>query len=333
MPDHDSVVSLDLSSTIDSLSIVTVVFEAEYALLQLQARSFHAFLEDGVADEIVVIDNSRRGMSKRRRASLLAAYGRHRETVKIRRNVDIARIPPSFGWRSQQVLKIQVADQIGSDAYVVLDAKNHLISQVGRSTFVTLAGRPRANFHSYRSHPLKGSLESILDYFDLEKPKRVTRFTSTTTPFILITQASRLLVAALERREGQPFAEIFVRQRFTEFFLYAAWLESAGVRLDSIYDDSGIENSTIWPRERRHDDVLRILRTLRSDGGSFLSVHRTALARADYSTTMLIVSLWRECGLFVSVSAAWRFVCAYRLMYVISMGRKRLYELRFSSAS
>ena len=45
------------------LSVVTVVFEAEVPLLELQARSIARHVPDGVFDEILVIDNSRRGLS------------------------------------------------------------------------------------------------------------------------------------------------------------------------------------------------------------------------------------------------------------------------------
>ena len=45
------------------LSVVTVVFEAEVPLLVLQARSIARHVPDGVFDEVLVIDNSRQGLS------------------------------------------------------------------------------------------------------------------------------------------------------------------------------------------------------------------------------------------------------------------------------
>src|SRR4051812_31598551 len=95
-----------------SLALVTVVFEAEYDLLALQARSLDAFLDEGTVERIIVIDNSRSGMSTSRRHSLLRAYGRHARLVDIVRNTEVAVVPPTIGWKSQQVLKLRIAETV-----------------------------------------------------------------------------------------------------------------------------------------------------------------------------------------------------------------------------
>jgi len=308
---------------ITTLAIVTVVFEAEYDLLELQARSFDAFLDGETVERIIVIDNSSSGMPSRRRRSLLRSYGRHAGQVDIRRNSDIALVPSTIGWKSQQVLKIRVADTVGTSAYVVLDAKNHLIRPTGRDVFVS-GDRPRANFYHYDTHPLRGTLETVLDYFVLDRPSHIARFTATATPFLLLSAACTALVADLEVREGTLFADLFVERGFTEFFLYSAWLESTGSVLDRLYDDSGIPNPVVWPKGRSRDGVAATLALAEQKQAHVLSIHRTALARMDRDATTLIVDFWVRLGFFHSVGAARAFIRRYRARYVVSMGLRRL---------
>jgi Family of unknown function (DUF6492) len=314
-------------ASLSELTIVTVVFEAEYALLELQALSMAVFLDESVATEILVIDNSRRPMSKARKRRLLTSYGRLAPKVRFLRHEEVARVPATTGWRSQQVLKIQIADWITTDGYLVLDAKNHLIARADLSTFVAPDGRPKCNFQHYETHPLRSSLEIALDNFGLERTSYLARFTATVTPFILVTQACLDLIAYLEVAEQRPFAETFVEKAFTEFFLYSAWLEWSGTRLEKLYDDSGIANAVVWPRGRSSDAVAATLDDARERQARILSIHRTALARMDRGATSLIVDFWVERGLFASVGVARRFIDKYRLRYFSVMGMRKLRAL------
>ena len=318
--------SASLRASVESLTLVTVVFDAEFGLLELQARSFAAFLDPTPVSAIIVIDNSRRPMSRARRRSLLAAYGPFASRVTFLRSDEVATVPPTIGWRRQQVLKLRIADLVETSTYVVLDAKNHLIRPTGLGVFAAADGRPRGSFHHYDSHPLRATLEAVLGYFDLDPAPRIARFTATSTPFILITRAARQLVAAVEQREGREFAEVFVERRFTEFFLYSAWIESTGASLDELYDDSGIASPTVWPRGRAQDRVASTLESARESGANFFAIHRTALARMDRAATHLIVDFWLERALFPNRAAAARFIRRYRARYLVAMVAKRLGE-------
>ncbi|NJN91757.1 MAG: hypothetical protein HC878_16270 [Leptolyngbyaceae cyanobacterium SL_5_14] len=105
------------------LTFVTVVFEEEYLLLQLQARSMRLYLSPIMVDEIIIIDNSCRGMPRAFKDELLIAYAQLAPLVKILLSKDICTIPSSQGWVSQQILKLMIAEHIESEWYVVLDAK------------------------------------------------------------------------------------------------------------------------------------------------------------------------------------------------------------------
>ncbi|MFP7760249.1 DUF6492 family protein [Marisediminicola sp. LYQ85] len=309
-----------------TLSLVTVVFEAEYPLLELQARSMAAFLSRETVREIVVIDNSWKPMSDRTRRRILRAYGPHTDRVRFVGHREIAAVPPSIGWMRQQILKLEVARLVSSDAYVVLDAKNHLVAHADFSTFVAASGRPLGNFHPYETHPLRTSLERVLGYVALPTNAYIRRFTATTTPFVILTNVATELVEAIAAREGRSFGEVFVSQSFTEFFLYSAWLESSGRPVDEVYDDRGIANVTVWPRGRDRRRVDAAIDDVDRRSARFLSIHRTALARMDSAALASLSGFWVRRGMFANRAEVTRFVWLYRARYVRAMVAKKLRE-------
>jgi len=72
-----------------SLSVVTVVFEAEVPLLELQARSIARHVPDGVFDEILVIDNSRRGLPEHARRRIRDELGDHADRLAFASRADL----------------------------------------------------------------------------------------------------------------------------------------------------------------------------------------------------------------------------------------------------
>lgn len=322
--------SIDLppsAATLKRLTFVTIVFEAEYDLLDLQAHSMAIFIDPREVDEIIVVDNSHRLMSSSRRSSLRLRYGPHASSVRFVDGRQVADVPPSRGWRNQQVLKIAASREVAGDHYLVLDAKNHFVRQSGLDTFAGKSGRPRANFHPFQSHPLRNSLEAVLDYFELDLQPRIARFTSTATPFILVSEVCRSLIRDIEGRSNGTFAGFFLNRNFTEFFLYSAWLEAHGVDLDELYDAAGIDNQTIWPRGRDPETVKKTINRAEDSNSHLLSVHRTALARMGLRATQLVISFWVSRGMFEDRFSAWMFIAKYRYRYIVAMVAKKVREI------
>lgn len=311
-----------------TLSIVTVFFEAELDLLRLQARSFARFLDPDATKEIIVIDNCARPLSARWRKRIFHAYGPLASKVRMISHRDVGRVPPAVGWRRQQVLKLLVAGTVNTDAYIVLDAKNHLIAQTGRPTFVTGDGRILGNYYSYRSHPLRNALNASLKYFALEPESILDRFSSTSTPIILIAQEVRSLIEEVASRENRPFAEAFIRGPFTEFLLYGAWIRSREESGGHFYDEAGIPSAVVWPRGQGFEQVARTLMDARRPGARFFSVHRTALARMGRRARKLVLEFWVERDLFADSLEARRFLRGYRRRYLLAMVAKKLHERR-----
>ena len=310
----------------EALTLVTVVFEAELALLQLQARSLARVLDPGVVSRIIVIDNSACGLPGRSRAKILREYGELAPIVEILDSQDVSGMPRATGWNSQQVLKLAVARLIDTDKYLTLDAKNHLIRPTSVEDFVASDGRPFANFHSYEFHPLRPSLERVFRFVGWGHAESLHRFTATATPFCLVTGLVCSLMDDIERTRSEPFATVFIDQRLTEYFLYSSWLLSQGYDLDEIYDPSGIDCPAVWPKGASVAGVRSVLESVADRDPALIAVHRTALARMNREATGQLERFWVERGLFHSFSAAKYFVVGYRIRYVTTMILKKWRE-------
>jgi hypothetical protein len=295
------------------LAFVSVVFEAEYGLLLLQARSMARYVPPAAAPEVVVIDNSRRGMPDEVRAELLDAYGPLRPAVTILRPDDIGRIPGATGWRSQQVLKLLVARRLRTKRYVVLDAKNHFVAPLPDDLFVAPDGRMRARVYGYEDHPLRRDLEHVLTYLGLDPADHVGHFTATVTPFVLDVAGVVATVDGVEARSGRDFAREFVGRDLTEFFLVAGWLVANGQALESVYEPGLDVGPTLWPKaSRTAEGVAGVVREAAESGRPMFAVHRLALLRMDADSARPLAEFWAERGLFGSAADAEAFLAKAR---------------------
>jgi hypothetical protein len=289
---------------------VSVVFEAEVGLQLLQARSLARWAPAGALREVVVIDNCRGGLDPAVLAELRRSYGPHAGVLRVLRASEVAAVPAAMGWRRQQVLKLLVAHRLASPRYVLLDAKNHLVGPWSPEAFVGPDGRMRARAYSYEQHPLRRDLEHVLRYLGLDPAPHLRRFTATVTPFVLDVATVRSLVADLEERSGRSFAQEFVRNDLTEFFLVAGWLVARGRALEEEYSLDLDTGPTLWPRAVTAAGVEEAVATARES--MMFAVHRRALAALDPPLARPVAALWAERDLFPSVADAEEFVVAYR---------------------
>jgi hypothetical protein len=289
-------------------TFVTVGFAGETGLLRLQARSMRLYCPADLVDEIIVVDNSQPAASNRWRADLLYHYGRHAQRVRFIPSAELARMPNSVdGWWTQQVLKIAVAEVIRSERYVLLDAKNHLISQLERDFLETRAGLPRLNGYPHVNPQMRHLLERTLSYFGINPAPHLDWFTRTATPFTILTSEARDLVRYIEDREGKPFASAFLERELAEFFLYSGFLESKGI-LKSSYDFTQPHCAQIWGETANETGCAEAIRNVENYNCPFMSVHRRAIAKMDERGRAIVAGFWHARGLFRSVIDATRFL-------------------------
>lgn len=310
-----------------SLTFVTVVFEPEFPLLRLQARSVERYVPEHLLHEIIVIDNSARGMGPGLTQALREDLGAYGPLLRILRPADLGRVPRGVGWRSQQALKLTVAQQIRSDRYLLLDAKNHFIAPLTGNFLEAEDGKPRANAYSYEQHPMRRDLEHVLAYLGLDPDEHVGHFTATVTPFVLDTALVRRVVADIEQDSGRPFVSEFVGRDLIEFFLYAGWILRSGGRLEHVYSITLTPSVTIWPRLASVEGVAQTLVDARNSASPVFAVHRNALARLDESSAHAVAAFWLERGLFPTMDAATLFIDEFQTAFEKEARRQRLRDL------
>lgn len=310
----------------ERITFVTVVFEPELLLWELQATSMARWLDPAIVERIVVLDNTTNGMRAAASAGFLMNYGPLADRVDVIRPSDLGPTTPASGWRAQQALKLLVAERVETDWYVTLDAKTHFIERTALADFFASPTLPHGGFHSYLTHPLLPQLTTVLQSEGLDPESFTARFTSTATPFVLRTSVVRELLRDIGSRHADGFAAEFERGRLTEFFLYTAWQLERGAVLDELHSGQSLESRTVWPKLRSAEAVAAVLDEAAASPTTTVAVHRTALARMDGDAVDLIAGFWTAHGLFASTAEAKRFVARFRRRYYPAMLRKKAHE-------
>ena len=212
-----------------SLSAVTVVFEAEVPLLELQARSVARHVQDGVFDEVMVIDNTREGCRRESRQRIRAELGSHADL----HHVHHANRPPRrcASGRGVALAADPQADGCGTpqtDRYVVLDAKNHFIARTTRADFFDASHGP-----SPRRDPLVRAASAPTTARAVapgsgSTRRRGQRFTATAPPVVLDRRVVDAIVADIGGGDPDRFPVKFDRAGYTEFFLYSGLADREG---------------------------------------------------------------------------------------------------------
>jgi len=306
-----------------SLTLVTLFFEAEIGLLALQARSLERFHAPNDFQQIIVIDNTRHGISDSVRRRLDREFGAWQDKVQYLRPQEIVDLPPVPGWVAQQILKLSVHRLVTSEYYVVLDAKNHWNQTTDYHTFVNPDGRARGASHTYRGHALEARVAGVMRYLGIDPEQWLDHFPVTHTPVVLSPAVVAELIAGVEACSGRPFAEEFEHADLLEFPLYAGWLIAKYGTLDRHIDGSTVRSTTIWPSMSADELAAELDASARLDS-PFLAVHRRALARASLASSRLLADLWVERQLFTSRTEALRFIGTFKMNYVRTMTVRKL---------
>ncbi len=300
------------------LTIVTVVFETEVALLRLQARSVDRYFPGAALESLIVIDNSAHGLPGRARQRLVRDYGVHGPKVRFLRPDMLAQVPRASGWLVQQVLKLEAARHVATSHYLVLDAKDHFVRASAVADFIGPDGLPRIPAYSYRTHPLRPQLETVLTYLGIDPAAYVDRFSATVTPFALETgEVGRMMASIASRRADGDFAREFVEHGLLEFFLYAGWLLSERGSLERVFDLLDTSCPKVWKGTATRAGVRAAVAMADRDDAPVFSVHRRALPRLPWAALVVLAEFWARRDLFDSRGAALRFALAFRVQYVV----------------
>lgn len=277
-------------------SIVTVVYEGDTAGLELQARSLSAHAPPELISDIIVIGNFAQPPAPDWWERTRPLYGPLADrAVLIPAAEIVGGLDGLTGWWSQQVLKVEVAKFISTDAYLILDSKHHLVKPLNRSFLEDGVGRLRIRCADYEGHSLRGYLVNALNEFCL--PQTAADFFPTTTPpFPFDTQAALRLITYGQNKSGS-LAQHMLTNKLTEFFLYSAFL-MANDELASLYDLHTMPYPMIWPKKTSDAACMSVIRTARDGESPFFAVHRRAAGDLSPRIKQEVASLWIDAGLY-----------------------------------
>jgi hypothetical protein len=277
------------------VTLVTVTFAEDARLSVLQALSVDRLFElNDLAEYLVIVNDPRteqwerllRDELERRIGARLWARTRfiHAE--------ELAAVAEMRGWKSQQVIKLEVARQVGTDHYLLLDAKNHFIRPATLGDFwqdgrIVTHVKARPQWRSW--------VQAAFDALGAEPSEHhLAEPYPTTTPYLLITAEVRALLARIEERHG-ALAEVFADMgSATEFFLYYAHL------VDRYGDDMpyvGAEPRVRalfrrWPQDPRQ--VETVLSEAVAEDVPVLGIHRERLPQLSSDQRRQIEHIWRR---------------------------------------
>jgi hypothetical protein len=253
------------------IDLVTVVFQDELPILQVQAQSVDLYGQHIGIQNIYVMVNDDPLVADQIDP---AWWGKLSDRVRIiPRNIFSAEFS-NDGWHSQQILKLLGSSLSYNRWSLVLDAKTILVQDIKLDRLFMPDGRM-----SWGHHPIQtifkesGRITSELFQIDLRNvlaPMGV--------PFLFDNQHVRGLIAEVESRTQTPFIEWFgERGMITEFILYSGYIQYRCGSLDAVSTDNSTTEyklCNICHSEFENFDI----KFAREDNANILtvSIHRRA---------------------------------------------------------
>lgn len=288
-------------------SLLTVSCQRDRASLLLQARSVSRFVPLGLVNQILIVENGRLAAGSEFREELIAAYGKSAAAVTFLRARDLlsARERRVDGWWSQQALKLKAAEYVSNARYVVLDAKNHFVSDVAREK-LEWGLRPRLPCIDYRWHRMRDYACAALSFLGLKPEEHVAAMPQTITPFTMYRDLANAAVQSLARRDPRGLALVLRDRKITEFMCYAATLIKQGHKFSSLYCNTQHGASMLW------EGTIGELDTLLERATFLFSIHRSAWPLLTFRDRTRLAAFWLSRGLVLSKREAWTLMRSHR---------------------
>jgi hypothetical protein len=252
------------------LDIITVVFQDELDILQVQAQSMDLYCQDMGLQTIFVIVNDDDHVADQIDT---AWWGSLQSRVQIIPRSYFACQFLSNGWVSQQVLKLLASALSANTWSMVLDAKTLVSDYVTADIFLA------------NSDQLTLGIAPVLSVFEPAAKIASDLFGITVShvaqpagvPFIFRNHDVRQMIKEIERLTHDNFAEWFQQQgMLTEFVLYTAFIQYKYQDLKQVYLGSNRNKlcNNICHSELNRFDIK--LQQARAHRPLTIGVHRNA---------------------------------------------------------
>ncbi|QCC78250.1 DUF6492 family protein [Nocardioides daphniae] len=192
----------------DQIEVLSIAFELDVRLCQLQLTSFDRFFDlDSLARFTVLVNGGE---------PVLEELRRHAETLRPQLRDKLVLMEPHElrggdfnSWRGQQILKLIFSRRVETSHYLVLDAKNHLIKPATAGDWFDEQGRARTTIIP-TSNLMRPLLIASYEVFGLDADP-MAPVMPTITPYLMHTRLTRAMMREVGQRAGVPFVRAFKR--------------------------------------------------------------------------------------------------------------------------
>ncbi len=279
----------------NKLDIVTVGFSPELNLLKLQARSIAKYFSHDAIGSIQIIINEKNPKFFKTyfHEHVLAEYGVLKDKVHLYHYCELTgKKLKKIGWRSQQILKLVAHSIVGTENYLVLDCKNHFIRPVNFQNFVADDGRLISHQYKITDYFWR-QYELACTFFGLPSAPKHEYALPTVTPFLMKTQIAADLVVDVSTKAQMHFADAFMKEGFTEFYLYYAYLLKRFSTIDTVYKRSERSSvSLLASKARNVEKVKELIEKIEKNMANCFGVHRSVASENNNTIRIMIEDVW-----------------------------------------
>lgn len=284
------------------LTFVTVSFSEEISSLLLQARSLRINGTDAVKKWIVVFNEDISTSELDRLGELIrleidgSAFAVELAPRSTITDIDLSKYP---GNRSQQVLKLSIANYIEDEFFVILDSKNHAIRRLQTQDFI-IDRKVKVHEQYYgEGNPFYRWFNTAFKLVGLKLPPQHYVGYQSTTPYPLITEVAR---ACLDRRNifsNRNWAEHILLPQddpdsITEFALYSAMLVAKQATNRTVFVTPIYK--TVFYETPFHE----VVDAFPQPEILFFGIHRARMRVLSSEERHVIAQAWASLGLFNS---------------------------------
>ena len=237
---------------------VSIIFynKTEINLLKIQLFSF-MFVDINIINNIYILFNDSKDKNEQFKTEYLNCIQNYVpshliDKIKIIYITDLICLEEKYltNWFTQQFAKIYISKIINSKYYIMLDSKNIFIKNIDISYF--MVNYKIKLYYATHNEDLLNYYSNCFNYFDIKNmpffnPYKEPLYIQTTTPFIFITQECKNMIDFIENKENTTLYTFFLTHKYTEFFLYFAWLCFRNNHNNYIFLNEPINNAIIGP--------------------------------------------------------------------------------------
>lgn len=204
------------------IDLITVVFQQELHLIEIQARSIELYLEPHRINKIYAVVDSEDSVA----ASVDPAWwGVNADKVVVIPRSQLGLAPQLDGWSRQQLYKLLAAEQAETEWSMCLDAKTWFVQPLVWDRLFTDTGLVRfASFPTIEN--FKDAQVFLEEFYSIELPHVIG---PGGVPFMFKTDLVKEMTQDIVQRTGTSFFNWFCihvmdPDRITEFMLYSGYV-------------------------------------------------------------------------------------------------------------